>query len=262
MIYSDCSFLFCYSLSLTSPGLCSGYHHNSPQILTEVSFSCGIPILTLEVTLECKEEHHVQVASGKISRWGILSNQVWWSLLEGNLSPWCWDIDSVSQPLALAKDCCLGGYSKLRDSGFGLGINCQIFSVMAWLAIIDHSYGITSGILPSEGAVQTVITVKLLGFSLCHQAWGLSSSHVMSCVSRSVVLDNLWPLDCSPPGSSVHGIFPGRSTGVGCHFLLQGIFPTQGSNPALPYCRQLLYHLSHQGSLKECWYLKVMIFPA
>ena len=42
--------------------------------------------------------------------------------------------------------------------------------------------------------------------------------------------------------------FQGKSTGVGCHFLLQGIFPTQGSNPGLSHCRQTLYHLSHQGS--------------
>ena len=35
---------------------------------------------------------------------------------------------------------------------------------------------------------------------------------------------------------------------MGCHFLLQGIFPTQGSNPGLLHCRQMLYHLSHQGS--------------
>ena len=35
---------------------------------------------------------------------------------------------------------------------------------------------------------------------------------------------------------------------MGCHFLLQGIFPTQGSNPGLPHCRQPLYRLSHQGS--------------
>ena len=38
---------------------------------------------------------------------------------------------------------------------------------------------------------------------------------------------------CSPPGSSVHGDSPGKDTGVGCHALLQGIFPTQGSNPGL-----------------------------
>ena len=42
--------------------------------------------------------------------------------------------------------------------------------------------------------------------------------------------------------------FQGKSTGVGCHFLLQGIFPTQGLNPGLSHCRQTLYHLSHQES--------------
>ena len=54
----------------------------------------------------------------------------------------------------------------------------------------------------------------------------------------------LWP----------HGLWPtrrlclwdssGKSTGVGCHFLLQGIFPTQESSPSLPHCRQMLYPLS------------------
>ena len=56
------------------------------------------------------------------------------------------------------------------------------------------------------------------------------------------------PMDCRPPGSSVPGDFPGKNTGVGCHGLLQGFFPTQGSNPGLPHCRRVLYHLSHQGS--------------
>ena len=41
------------------------------------------------------------------------------------------------------------------------------------------------------------------------------------------------PMDCSPPGSSVHGDSPGKGTGVGCHALLQGIFLTQGSNLSL-----------------------------
>ena len=40
------------------------------------------------------------------------------------------------------------------------------------------------------------------------------------------------PVDCSPPGSSVHGDSPGKNTGVGCHALLQGIFPTQVSRIA------------------------------
>ena len=41
------------------------------------------------------------------------------------------------------------------------------------------------------------------------------------------------PMDCGRPGSSVHEESPGKNTGVGCHVLLQGIFPTQGSNPRL-----------------------------
>ena len=56
------------------------------------------------------------------------------------------------------------------------------------------------------------------------------------------------PMDCSPPGTCVHGDSPGKNTRVGCHFLLQGLFPTQGSNPGLPHFRRILYHLSHQGS--------------
>ena len=55
------------------------------------------------------------------------------------------------------------------------------------------------------------------------------------------------PMDCNLPGSSVHGI-PGKTTGVGCHALLQRIFPTQGSKSGLLQCRQILYNLNHQGS--------------
>ena len=40
----------------------------------------------------------------------------------------------------------------------------------------------------------------------------------------------------------------GKNTGLGCHALLQGIFPTQGSNPGLPHCRQILHWLNHKGS--------------
>ena len=57
------------------------------------------------------------------------------------------------------------------------------------------------------------------------------------------------PMDYSPPGSSVHGDSPGNNTEVDCHALLQGIFPTQGSNPGLPHCRRILYCPSHQGTV-------------
>ena len=55
------------------------------------------------------------------------------------------------------------------------------------------------------------------------------------------------PMDCSLPGFSVYGDSPGKNTGVGCHALLQGIFPTQGSDPGVLHCRQILHQLSHQG---------------
>ena len=107
-------------------------------------------------------------------------------------------------------------------------------------------------------------------------------------------------MDCSPPGSSVHGILQaripnwvavsfsrgssrtrgwtrvslgphglqptrllcpwnslGKNTGVGCHALLQRTFPTQGSNPGLLHCRQILYQLSYQGS-PEGTYLNII----
>ena len=54
------------------------------------------------------------------------------------------------------------------------------------------------------------------------------------------------PMDCSPPGSSVQ-YSSGKNTRVGCHAPLHRTFPTQGSNPGLLHCRQILYHLSHQG---------------
>ena len=61
--------------------------------------------------------------------------------------------------------------------------------------------------------------------------------------SCSVLSDSLWPRGLYSPWNS-----PGQNTGVGSLSLLQGIFPTQGSNPGLPHCRQILYLLSHKGS--------------
>ena len=51
------------------------------------------------------------------------------------------------------------------------------------------------------------------------------------------------PMDYSPPSSFVHGDSSRKNPGVGCHALLQEIFPTQGSNPDLPHFRQIIYGL-------------------
>ena len=58
-----------------------------------------------------------------------------------------------------------------------------------------------------------------------------------------VMSDSLLPHGLHTPGNS-----PGQNTGVGSLALLQGMFPTQGSNPGLLHYRQILYQLSHQGS--------------
>ena len=56
------------------------------------------------------------------------------------------------------------------------------------------------------------------------------------------------PMDYNPPGSSVHGISQAKNTRLECHFLLQGIFSTQGSNPSLLNWQVYYLSLSHQGS--------------
>ena len=71
--------------------------------------------------------------------------------------------------------------------------------------------------------------------------WGLPPLCV--CVSCSVMSDSATPRRFLCPWNSPH-----KNTGVGCHFLLQAIFLTHGSNPGLLHCRQILYHLSHQES--------------
>ena len=64
------------------------------------------------------------------------------------------------------------------------------------------------------------------------------------CAQSRPALCNL--MDCSPPSSSVHGIFPGKNTGVGCYFLLWGIFLTQVSNShllRLLHCKRIFFFL-------------------
>ena len=70
----------------------------------------------------------------------------------------------------------------------------------------------------------------------------LNFKHRWVSESHSVVSDPLQPPRLYSPRNS-----PGQNTGVGSLSLLQGIFPTQGVNPGLPHCRQILYQLSHRG---------------
>ena len=111
----------------------------------------------------------------------------------------------------------------------------------------------SGSIFPCEVGVchaPSMWVVHQTGSSINTVLWGLLwRFHHMSEWSRSVVSDSLQPHGLWPTRLLSPWNFPGKSTGVGCHFLLQGIFPTQGSNPGLLHCRQMLYHLSHQGRL-------------
>ena len=75
---------------------------------------------------------------------------------------------------------------------------------------------------------------------------------VFESESRSVVSDSLQLYGLYSPWNS-----PGQNTGVGSLPLLQGIFPTQGSNPGLLYCRRTLYQLSHKGA----WIMRAFAAP-
>ena len=67
-------------------------------------------------------------------------------------------------------------------------------------------------------------------------------------VSHTVMSDSLSSHGLKPSLLLCPWNSPGKSTGVGSHSLLQGLVPTQGSNPGLTHCRQILYNLSHEGS--------------
>ena len=90
---------------------------------------------------------------------------------------------------------------------------------------------------------------EFLLFSNClHLSWHLV------CVSvAQLCLTLCESMACSLPASSVHGDSPGKNTGGGSQALLQGVFPTQGSNQGLPCCcRWILYSLSHQEGPYIC----------
>ena len=112
--------------------------------------------------------------------------------------------------------------------------------LLSQVTVLDKSFLFTDLVLERKTLIQkqciflkkSILKTKLKFTCVC----------VFNCVRLFV---SLWTVTCQPPG------ILGKNTGVGCHALLQGIFPTQGSNAHLLYllpCRWILYPLSHQGS--------------
>ena len=82
----------------------------------------------------------------------------------------------------------------------------------------------------------------------CSRLWKSPESAAFVCVCCSVVSDSFDPMDCSLPGCSVHGISRARILEwVAIAFSRGSSQPNLGLNPRLPHCREILYHLSHNG---------------
>ena len=112
--------------------------------------------------------------------------------------------------------------------------------------------------LPGEGLLLQVLADRNWARQ---RTWFQNTSlhlQLLQCVSWSVISDSVTPRTVARQ-ASVHGS-PGKDTGVGSHSLLQGIFLTQGSNPGLLYCIQIVYHLSQQGRPQLLWDLTVFSY--
>ena len=142
------------------------------------------------------------------------------------------------------------------------------------------SHSLFQGIFPTQGSHPGLYHYRQTLYHLSHQGspiniWGTFKNLILKqclCMVVTIILstENLslqslrnkpkiiqiiddrkwkWKSDSLQP----HGLnslwnSPGQNTGVGSFSLLLGIFPTQGSHPGLPHCRQILYQLSHKGS--------------
>ena len=111
---------------------------------------------------------------------------------------------------------------------------------------------------------ESLLLFGFLEHFCCYASFSHKLHYLISCNSPSYLFHKIFnnmkwscsvvcltlcdPMDCSPPGSSIHGILQARILEWVAIFLVQGIFPTQGSNPSLPHCRQMLCWLSYQGS--------------
>ena len=122
------------------------------------------------------------------------------------------------------------------------------------------SLSLLQGIFPTQGLNPGLLHCKQILYQLSHKG----SPRILGWVVYPFSRGSSWPRNRTGVSCIAGGFFinwatreakytkierwnsPGQNTGVGSLSLLQGIFPTQGSNPDLPHCRQILYRLSHK----------------
>ena len=123
-----------------------------------------------------------------------------------------------------------GQLFQLVDNRVGTGVSCYfLYSNCKW-----KSLAFCPLCQQEKGKIQKLLPGVLLCnhfYPACQRITML----VLCCCAKSLqlCLTLCAPMDCSPPGSSIHGLCPGKNTGVGSHSLLQEIFLAKGSNPCL-----------------------------
>ena len=160
---------------------------------------------------------------------------------------------SWNKPLCLCK-CCS---SPLFSVSF---LNVS-FSVELVLAFLIRTHHFAPKLSPLDSSMFRDWHVYTRSSTHPHRCSSLGPNHLAHCQHLkgastsdgcSVMSDSLRPHGLQPTRLLCPWDSPGKSTGVGCHILLQGIFPTQGSNPGLLHCGRVLYQLNHQGLANKC----------
>ena len=121
-------------------------------------------------------------------------------------------------------------------------------SISRWMDK-DDAVHISSGILPSHKKEWNhAICSNVNGHRYYYPKWSKSEKPYHTILYGITYSERKWksvvPASLQPHGLNSPWNSPGQNIRMGSHFLLQGIFLTQGSNLGLPHCRQILYHLS------------------
>ena len=167
----------------------------------------------------------------------------------------CWDAGKKRKPLKTVKQV------KAAQSCPTL---CDPMDHSPWYSLGQNtgvgSLSLLQGIFPTQGLNSGLHNE---GVSLPAEPQGKPKN---TGVGSSSLLQGIFPTQGSNSGLHTEGVsLPAepqgkpKNTGVGSLSLLQRIFPTQGSNQGLLHCRQILYHLSYQGSSKALKLSKIII---